>query len=334
MDDKEVIGKIKFKRGFIGFLGIPMWFLGAIFALSEGEWLTFILLLLAIVASVFALMKFNRQIQGILDSYKPGKGFWYYRMSAQNKRTYLTVAQWLLFLMVFIFWMMDYLNGYAGSIAIGGIFASQVMKRRIRLHTPIDDASLFELEELGIIEEGEIITALYKDFDEWSKVSENAKVLALTPDRLIVIIMASSEAGERYEIRLREVVGLSINGEGKYGQGVIVMLKLVDGTVIRFFLEGESHQDSPEQFIQALLTDLDRVYMEPSGLAGLAQTTRTRPEEPRFPTGEPRPVIRHLDLHEAVSVQGSPSATDQEKSSGPASMNPVQESTSKRVIDF
>ncbi|WP_334076863.1 hypothetical protein [Paenibacillus sanfengchensis] len=294
-----------------------------------------ILCVLILVASVFALIKMNQQIQGTLAPYRPGKGFWYYRMSAQSKRTYITVGQWVLFLLLIGSWMMDYFNGYTVVTAIGGIIALQVLvKRRIQLHTEIDDASLFELEELGIIQEGELITSLYKDFEDWSKVSEGAKVLALTPDRLIVIVMASPEVGTRYELRLREIVGLSIIGEGKYGQGVIVTLRLADETVINLLLEGESQQDSPEQFIQSLLRGLDRVYTETAGSAGLEQTARTRPEHPRFPEGEPRPVIRHLDLHEAAPVVEGPDSLDQGASSGSGQPNPTEEHASKRIIDF
>lgn len=329
MDNHDALKDLKSKRRIIVFLGLPMWVLGLYFAIAEKEWIMGFLSLLLLVASVFAIVKANKLIRGTLVPYRPGKGFWYYRMSAQSKRAYITAAQCVLLLLLIGFWVMDYFNGYTAATAVGGIIVLQVLvKRRIKLHTEVDEASLLELEELGIIRQGEVITSLYKDFEKWSSLSGNAKVLALTPERLIVIIMASAQAGARYEIRLREITGLSIISEGKYGQGVIVTLKLADDTVINLRLEGESQQDSPEQFIQALLKGLDRVYQGAAGSAALEQKARPHPEYPKFSGKEPLPQIRHLDLHEAPVSQTSASP------SGRADRIPVEPNTNKRRIEF
>lgn len=331
MDNNDALKELKSKRRIIVF-GMPLWALGLFFAVSEKEWFMGFLSLLLLVASVFAIIKSNKLIRGTLAPYRPGKGFWYYRMSAQSKRAYITSGQWVLVLLLIGSWMLDYLNGYTAVTAVGGIIALQVLvKRRIKLHTEVDDASLFELEELGIIQEGEAVTSLYKDFEEWSKVPENAKVLALTPDRLIVIIMASPEAGTSYEIRLREISGLNIINEGKYGQGFIISLRLADETVINLLLEGESQQDSPEQFIQALLNGLDRVHagtVEPATPKQNAKRVYSEQSRTPFPEGGARPQIRHLDLHQALCSPNSTEPTDR------ADANPAGEKANKRIIDF
>lgn len=329
MDNHDALKDLKSKRRIIVFLGLPMWLLGLYFAIAEKEWIMGFLSLLLLVASVFAIIKANKLIRGTLAPFRPGKGFWYYRMSAQSKRAYITVGQCVLLLLLIGFWMLDSFNGYTAITAVGGIVVLQVLvKRRIKRHTEVDEAGLSELEELGIIRQGEVITSLYKDFEKWSNVSGNAKVLALTRDRLIVIIMASAEDGARYEIRLREITGLSIVNKGKYGQGVIVTLKLADETVINLLLEGESQQDSPEQFIQTLLKGLDRVYTGTAGSAASEQKGRSRPEHPKFSGKEPLPQIRYLDLNEAPVTQ-TPAAP-----SGRADRSQVEQKTNKRIIKF
>lgn len=340
MDNMEVVKKMKGKRVLLWF-GFVVWIPALYFALLEGEWAMALIGLLLLVANIIALTKVHQQIHGAMTPYIPGKGFWYYRMSAQSKRTYNTAGQWLLFLILMISYMTGYGNGYTVTTCIGGIIALWAIKRRIKLHTEIDDATLFELEELGIIEEGEMITALYKDFEDWADVPEGSKVLALTPDRLIVIRMASPESGSRHEIRLKEVARLGLASEGRDGKAIIITIGLANGMVARLLLKGQSSQDSPEQFIHALLLALDRVYLQPAASPVMEQPVRVRPETPRFPAGGPRPEIRHLDLHipgDSPEVQPSQDFEGRERGesagSGPESAKPATNGESKRIIDF
>ncbi|MFD1177614.1 hypothetical protein ACFQ3W_15070 [Paenibacillus puldeungensis] len=293
------------------------------------------LIILAIISSRSMLMR-------TIAPFQPGKGYWYYRMSPQSKRVYFTVTQWTLFLIVLLYWMSGHHSWYA---AVGGLFSIyyiQVMlKRRIQLHTEVDDASLFELEELGIIEPEESVISLYKDFLSWSEVPENAKILILTPDRLVVIRMTTPEEGERYEIRLRDIFGLKFVDTGRHGGGKLVALLMNDQTLIHLDVAGESNQDSPEQFFSSLLKTLDQVKMNPGAVPEqTGKAMRNKPAEPSFNEGAPRPVIRHLDLANYTPSNYPDTVQDQSRPSGAIEVAQERgqmvtpDTTNRRKIDF
>ncbi|MDU5948610.1 MAG: hypothetical protein E6Z15_16350, partial [Paenibacillus macerans] len=297
--DKEAIKKLK-SRYILLWTGSVLCAILTIFLLVMGEVLLGMLLGALIIVVVPAMIMYSKLLKGDIRPYVPRKGFWYYRLSPQNKITYLSVSQLVFFLLLIVFWLFDLGTWYATFTALGGIVYIQfVIKRRIKLHTPVDDASLFELEELGIIASEESVVGLYKDFTSWSDVHEGAKIVVLTPDHLILIRMVTPEEGERYELRLKEIAGLFIMADGRYGQGMILTFRMANETSIRLTLLGESAQDSPEQFIYALLNSLDRVNMEAGTKAKevvLVKANRPAPAHTSFSNGAPRPVIRHLDL--------------------------------------
>jgi hypothetical protein len=338
--DQQALRQMRGKK-MASWFGILFFGLVAIIGFADGEGLMGFLGAVMTILSLAALIIIRRQINVTLTPYRPGKGYWYYRMSPRSKKIYLTAGQWVLILLLLLFWRAGYFNWYMAFSALFGIYYIQaVVKRRIRLHTDIDDASLFELEELGIIEPDEPVIGLYKDFALWSEVPADAKVLVLTPDRLIVIHMTSPESGERYEIRLKEIAGLGVIASGKQGQGMIITLGLADETVIRLSLVGESYQDSPEQFFQAFLRALDRALAETGAVAEPEKAGRSHPEGTAFQDGGPRPVIRHLDLHgtqpgaqEQDRQNETPehaAHTDLEESSA----SPVSVPAGRRMLDF
>ncbi|WP_410770362.1 hypothetical protein [Fontibacillus sp. BL9] len=353
--DMYTLKKMKTKKTWLWF-GLFFFGLIFIFCLVEGELLMGLLSGFMFLMGIVGLVNIKKQITGEITPYLPGKGYWYYRQSPQSKSTYLTVTQWLLLLFILVFWMSGYFSWYVSIVALLGIYYIQTLfKRRIRLHTVIDDASLFELEELGIIEPEEPVNALYKDFANWTEVPKDAKLCLITPDRLIVIRMASSESGERYDILLWEITGLAIIGTGSLGQGMIITLRMADNDqLIRLTLTGDSHQDSPEQFIFFLLKSLDRVNAETfsSVMSGEEEHRRHHPVESTLTIGTSRPVIRSLDIHESdPSIQRSvpPSMMNEEASMNPAPDNktggtsqptqssqtdPAQSTPNRRIIDF
>lgn len=259
------------------------------------------------IGAVAALIITKRHTQS-LSAYRPGKGFWYYRMSRENKLKYLTGGQILIvILLAGLFWA-GYFNWYVLFATLFGLYYIQaVIKPRIKLHTPVDDASLFELEELGIIGPEDIVEGLYKDFESWNDVVSGSKVVVLTLDHLVVIRMQDPQHGERLDIRLREIERVGIVSIGKQGQGMILTVGLNDNSIIRFALSGESFQDSPEQFIQQFLQTLDRLLgnKAPKSVSGPA---RERPDETPSGAWEQKPSFRHMDLADQPAVSSAGTA--------------------------
>ncbi|MCD9022606.1 hypothetical protein [Cohnella silvisoli] len=278
----------------------------------------------ATVACIAGLSMLHRQLTA-LPPYRPGKGFWFYRLTGSRKNRVLTVGQvFILLLIIGSLWFGDfsrhtlrYAIGYAIGSAIGGIALIQyVIKPRIKLHTPVDDAALFELEDLGIIRPDEIVIGMYKDFQSWVSASGGAKILLLTPDRLIAIRMSTPDEGERTEIRLSDIDRLGLIGHGKKGEGLILSVGLLDGSIIRFMLLGSSYKYSPEQFIQQLLELLDKRFTTQEGVSETVSALRVRPEGHPPVLQNSNPVFRPLDLQRQSAVPASdtphqPSVTNQ-----------------------
>ncbi len=226
MDSKEIIGRFKLFRFISWVLLIFLPFM-IIVSLPHRDWLEVLVYALVIIGIALLLPRIQRIIDGKTTPYRPGKGFWYQRLPAKDKRIYLTFTLWALLILLLVLYFTDTLNRSASAACVGGIIASVVLKRRIKFHTEIDAATLQKLEYL------------------------------------IIIVMASSEIGDRYEIQLKDIMGFDLLNAGKYGVSSMFRFSLVDGMTLGVMLEGKSKQGSPEQFIHSMLKALDKLYLEP-----------------------------------------------------------------------
>jgi len=274
-------------------------------------------LLLALFGPV-AVIKLTLQLRGSMSAYRPGKGFWYYRLTRQNKLHYLTAGEVVIVLIAAGLLLFTEAPVYFTLVpaAVGLSSLHFIVKPRIRLHTPVDDASLFELEELGIIGMDETVLGLYKDFEQWAHVADGDKIIVLTNDQLVIIRLYGPESGERVSVSLRDIRRLGIVSSGNAGQGLNVAIGLADETLIRFLLHGESFQDSPEQFIHQLLQSLDALAFQRHAPAS-AQRRRSEAGRQQQPAMNEH---RKLDLYD-YPADGSDS---------PASAAP----SGQRVLDF
>lgn len=233
----------------------------AVIGFMDGEWLMAVGGVAMTAGAIAALFTLRRQ-SGQLLEYRPGKGFWYYRMTRKNKIAYLTAGQIVIIIMIVVFFfsgIMNWVGVFTGVIAL--MYIEFLMKRRIKYHTTIDDATLFELEELGIIEPEHIVNGLYKDFQSWNDAREGSKIIVLTTDEFIVIRMNDDNGGDKLHIRLRDINRIGIIANGSHGQGLILTIVQRDDMIVRFTLIGESFQDSPEQFVQQFLQTMDRLFI-------------------------------------------------------------------------
>lgn len=319
MDDQS-LRELRKKKVLIWF-GLLFSLLIIVVAVGSGSWLMACLGAVLTIGCIAGLVILRRQLKAN-DLYRPGKGFWYYRMKPKQKMNYLTAGEILVILLIALSFWIGYVSWY--SIVVSAIclyYIQFVIKRRIKLHTPIDDASLFELEELGIIRPEDIVNGLYKDFESWESVVEGSKILVLTPDCLIIIRMSDPENGERVEIKLRQINRLFLAGHGKQGQGLIATVGLTDGSIFRFTLVGESFQDSPEQFVQQLLETIDQLHIaHPSVPQSPSAAPRARTEELPPVAWEHKPVFRQIDFQEAAA--------------SPVPDEPSKSAAGQRVLDF
>ena len=146
-------------------------------------------------------------------------------------------------------------------------------------HDKIDDASLFELEELGFIKKCDIVTALYKDFYSWNDVKEGSKLLVLTIDSLLVFSFISKSNAKKYALQLSKIERMEII-KGLFAPPLHIDLNTIlfsakDHLItINIILEGMSFQDSPEEFIRQMLIDLDNILLnKPSSSPRITRTT-------------------------------------------------------------
>jgi hypothetical protein len=334
--EREAIKDLKSKYaivwfGFLFFIPIMLIMLGI------GEIWAGLLAGAFSLACLWAIIQFRKLIRGNISLYQPGKGFWFYRLSPQHKKNYLTVSQWVFFLLAVVFLYFDLGSSVYGAVMlIGGIFYFQFRtKKRIKLHMSVDEVTLFELQEIGIVKEEESVTGLYKDFETWTKVHLNAKILVLTEDQLVIVRMITPEIGDRYDVPLREIAGLHVASNGRYGQGLILTIRLSDDSSIRLSLLGNTAQDSPEQFMFELLNTLDQVKLGTGGKTRPASPPlpqRSAPPYPSFTDGVPRPVIRQLDLfewNEASTEQAAAEFTGRSIGAGA-----YEETGNRRKLDF
>ncbi|WP_339818417.1 hypothetical protein MKZ15_22730 [Paenibacillus sp. FSL R7-0216] len=334
--EKEALKQLKSKYAILWFGNLLCTFL-MLLLLAMGEvWLGLMCGAFVLIC-IWPTIMYGKQLKGNIPLYRTGKGFWYYRLSPQHKKTYLTVSQWVFFFLAVVFWILDLGSSvYGTSTLIGGILYIQFKtKKRIKLHTSVDDVTLYELLELGIVKAEEFVTGLYKDFETWTKVHPNAKILAMTEDRLIIVRMITPEIGDRYDVPLREIAGVYVISNGRYGQGLILTIRLSNDSSIRLSLLGNTVQDSPEQFMYEFLNTLDHAKLgtgnKPTPISPPLHQ-RSLLSYPSFADGVARPVIRQLDLFEWNEAPAGQAAVNfPDRSAGSA---PYEESRNRRKLDF
>jgi hypothetical protein len=283
--DQKQIRKLKGVIWFgLIFFSLPLFIIIADGSFST-EWHLFLLSLLMIAISLFALWKL-REISYQPKEYKPRKGFWFLRMSKEKKFKHYTLTQWFMVVALLVLYITETGNLATYGFGITYFFMIQFhFKKRLLYHVQLDDATLFELEMLGIISSGEVVRAIYKDFASWEEVKEGSKIVVLTEDHLVSVTMQDKEHGSRMQCPLRQINGLTIVNHGKYGKGTIMAIGTINGGLMQIALDGKSHIDSPEEFIRYFLETLDQVLVP----------TNTYSSSPRF--------VRNLDTESASSQQ-------------------------------
>ncbi len=290
----EVLREIKKKRQVIWLAILFFGLCGIVGLLGGGILLTFIGFGF-VAAGVVGLDKLKGFGQDIRD-YHPGQGFRYFRKTKEGKLKQLTLSQCGLAVIALlcVFFRISVDEALVSGIA-GILFIQYYLKRRIHLHTPIDEASLFELEELGIITSKDIVRALYKDFESWDQVQKGNKILLVTQDSFVCVIMESKIDAIRMECRMKDIRKLGVIEHGKQGEGLLVSMGTLDNRIMRVMLDGASFQDSPEEFFKQFLQALDEA------LASISEPAEHRRATIELQKGEAarsgvRLNIRELDL--------------------------------------
>lgn len=292
---------------------------------SAGQWAIGLCSLGMSAAGVFALVKVNRNLNGTLSPYIPGKGYWYYRSSRKNKLRLLTGAQ--AFVVLFIVGGMVYLQASYFVIAsglFGILFIQFYTKKRIALHADVDPNTLQELRELGFVSSTESVRAVYKDFKSGEKMKPGYKILLVTRDTFISLRMEDETDAVRLDCPLRDINRVGLVTFGQQGKGLLMSIGTIEDDVLRVKLDGNSYQDSPEQFVSRFLACLDEALTAPA-----EKPQPARPPVPPSPAAsapEPQAVepqaeparampnirVRMIDLHDSEAsnepVGGKPGA--------------------------
>lgn len=248
-------------------LSLGFFVLLSIMAIIGGETLIGIVSLAVIIGLGWVIFNYSFPNSKIL--YKPGKGFWFYRVTPEKKikiLNYTQVITVIIFIIFFIFYLTSDLKGNYGAIKGLGAGAALIgtfgyVKTRITFHSKMDDATSFELEELGIIKMSEIPKALYKDFSSWKDLTKGNKIILTTQDTLRIIQMVSRNKANKIEIPLKEINHFNVTNYDQEGKGVLLSFGTVNNKIAQVILEGGSNQDSPEEFIRFFLEQLDEVLL-------------------------------------------------------------------------
>ncbi|WP_213622356.1 hypothetical protein [Paenibacillus sp. J53TS2] len=252
--DREALRKLQL-RWMLSWILIPVGFILTYYAVKIGFVEVDLIFTILLVWTVVRLIRLRKFITGKIRLYKPDQSLWFYRMSLDQQRGFLTAGQWLSVFAFFFLWIGVGSFLVAVIMMIMGMSNYTIKKRRMKAHLEVDEASLYRLYDLRIIPTQEHITALYKDFSYWTELPEQSNVMALTADRLIIARLVSGRMAERYELPLREIAGIAeIN---VLFIGKVVAIKMTNHAVIRFALKGRSNEDSPEVFLSTLVDLLD-----------------------------------------------------------------------------
>ncbi|MDR1917317.1 MAG: hypothetical protein LBQ58_12180 [Synergistaceae bacterium] len=220
-----------------------------------------------IIAAIFALIKIIPQM-GKPVPYIPMKGFRMWRFTPEQWLKYYKNGIYGLLVAVGLFALfVPRLMFQSIGTVIVSVFGIRYLMKRIKYHVPADDASLFELEELGLISENEVVLSLYKDFPSWKDVKDGSKVLVLTQDNFIVLNFSNRDLAEKFVFPLKGLERLAITQMDTSGGDVksvttILTMGFRDLPSLWLVLKGESHQDAPEVFISSFLREVDARLMK------------------------------------------------------------------------
>lgn len=203
-----------------------------------------------------------------INSYVPGEGFIFFRKTSEDKIIHYKFQKKIIILIIpaiiilcFIF--PDFklrLIQFGVGIFIFLFSFTEMLINRIKLHEKIDEPTLFELEDLGLVKENDIVLSLYKDFESFENIENGSKILVLTPDKLNCLKFTDRNSAEIFKFRLIQVDKLIINQSGEALQLSLVLKP--NNEIIFIHLKGNSVQDSPEEFISVFLKELDRALLE------------------------------------------------------------------------
>lgn len=190
-----------------------------------------------------------------MDNYEVGRGFGFYRRSAEEKIKEYTYAQIVMLLIIIACIITREGVGSALTVGISTIIICAKRKRKLKLHSPIDEIILFELEERKIINPQEVVKAVYKDFEGWSNIKQGGKILIITIDRLIEIIFNDTNEFKKIECSMSDIVGVGITD-------IAFSIRTKDNEVFHIELREESYQDSHEEFLSLFLKELDSTILQ------------------------------------------------------------------------
>jgi len=305
----EVLKEVKRKK-LLFVLGIIISGLCGLIGIVSGETVLTFISFGFVLASIIGFSVLKDFGQNLTDYY-PGQRFKFFRKTREAKLRTLTYAQYILAGLLVVSMVLGLSAGLGLVYGVGGIlFIQFYQKRRIKLHTKIDDASLFELEEIGIITSKDSVKAIYKDFQSWNRIMSGHKLLLVTQDALIYVIIEDQEEAVRMECRLRDIRKLGVIGHGKRGEGLLVSIGTSDNQTFRVKLDGASSQDSPEEFFTHFLEALD------NALSPSTQPAQQRRHSIDLPNGKnsntatmfnhnptPRINIRKVDIFDQAAAQ-------------------------------
>lgn len=227
--------------------------------------------LTCIIVGCIFIHRVKRRCQAV-RKYVPQKEFSFYRKTASERIKKYSIFEVILAVLIAAFilcmitrFSINHLFTAVGDILllISPIIYLQYMKHRIKFHENIDDATYFELEELGILSDIDIVKSLYKDFETWESVNENDKILIVTQDAFICVRFTNRYEATQFKLPLSQFDKLGILRVGKYLEGFLLTLGFHE-QYLRIRLSGKSFQDSPEEFLAFFLNEMDdRMLQKP-----------------------------------------------------------------------
>ncbi|MBU9707651.1 hypothetical protein KSP24_12040 [Paenibacillus sp. AK121] len=253
---RSIQKQVRIKR-FACWAGLIMFGLCTLVGIAAEEWFMALLGLAMTVLSIYGLTmmrgmtKFNKE-------YQPGKGYGYYRRTAQQKLRYLTWGQWILGGFIVLMFFIYHVRLSAFLIAILGILTIQFsIKKRIKNHQEPDVTELDEFVRMGIVSPHEQTIGVYKDFLHLSHTFQGNQIVIVTDKRLISVFVEEQGRALKTEMLLSSINKIRAIGTGFQGQGLLLSVSNRDHNELHIHMVGKSIYFSPEQFVGSLLRALD-----------------------------------------------------------------------------